>query len=429
MSVSGQRVESEVSAIASQRARVEKSRTFESVRDFAHQHGLQRVAPQQIVVGGTNGKSTTVSYLQQILSRIGLRVGSTTSPHLHDFCERIRLDGVNVAPQECLTAVLGIASLSDTLPLTYFDLTTLAALCLFKRWRVDVAIVEVGLGGRLDCANVVDADVAVITNVDLDHKEILGESIQAISVEKVPIARAGKPLVYGSTRENRVIAQFALERQCPVFQLGREFGRVRDGTIFMTTNNKQQSVSGRFKPNINHEAFLAAVQTAALLPHVNDQVWSSLGCLAKPPGRFEHIRALERGWILDIAHNPAGVSFLLAGLGNENINECVAVFGCLRDKDVRGICEATSSLVPDQARIRDWVFTDSYGNRGLSAHSLMKILPRSPDRSYVEPALSGALNRAVDLAKNDVPIVVFGSVDVVSRARNFLMARTMVNAT
>ena len=237
-------VEALVESIAYERAQCGKPREFGDIRDFACRMGLQTVAPQQVIVGGTNGKGTTTHILQQMLTQQGLRVGTTTSPHMHDYCERIALDGQPIEDADAHSTVRAIDRESEGIVLTYFDITTLAALYAFKRWQVDVAILEVGLGGRIDCTNLADCEVAVITNVDLDHREILGDTVDAISHEKVAIARSGKTLVYADERDNPVIDAYASKIGCQLQRYNRTFGCLPGSHVFARSQPKVACLSG-----------------------------------------------------------------------------------------------------------------------------------------------------------------------------------------
>ncbi len=411
-------VEAFVTEIARQRAKLVQSRSFAAIREVACDLGLHRVAPKQVVVGGTNGKGSTVRYLQQILTHQGLRVGTTTSPHMHSYLERIMLDREMVTASQCFDAIRTVAEITGDLALTYFDLTTLAALHLFKQWEVDVAVVEVGLGGRLDCANVVDSDVAVITNVDLDHSAVLGSTIEEISREKLPIARPNKPLVFGDRRANLVVDEYAHAHDNPLYKIDREFGSSNIESIFVTGSDHRRFFISRTLTNYVIESFSSALQAAMLLDHLRDDL--ALGTLrfSTPEGRMESVFTRDRHWILDVAHNPAAIRFLRQHLARQNITQCVVVFTCFADKDVRGMLE--SLLEPNEwgaAEVLDVVLTDSYGVRGLDADDLVAKATGLDCRLQIESNLNDALTVAANLAPLDTPVVVLGSFDVVSRAR------------
>ena len=417
-------VESCVEEIAQCRAQSNQPRAFSAVRAFACEHDLQRVAPKQVIVGGTNGKGTTVAYLQQLLTQQGLRVGVTTSPHLHSYVERIALDGRSTTPYECLNALRAIERDSKELRLTYFDLTTLAALHLFKQWQVDVAIIEVGLGGRLDCANVVDSDVAIITNVDLDHRAELGNTREAISREKVAITRPRKSLVLADERENCVIAAYALLHGTPVFQLGRAFGVEHSGHIYVTQGTTQQSSTLKAPRDVGVENFTAALQAATLLGYGGEIENVASAQVKKPYGRVEQVNVNGQEWIFDIAHNPAAIEYVRRWLSRRGIRKFVAVFACFRDKDVIGMLDSLATIQGCfDTRLIKLVLTDSQGLRSLKASKIARVAPKVGINYSVESNLADALSVAQHCADANSPIVVLGSFDVVSRAREYLILR------
>lgn len=414
-------VETFVTEIAEERANLGYDRSFAAIREIAGNLGLCRVAPKQIVIGGTNAKGSTLGYLQQILTQQGVRVGSTVSPHMHSYVERIMLDGEKVTAHQCFHAIRAVAAASEGVVLTYFDLTTLAALQLFKHWEVDVALIEVGLGGRLDCANIVDSDVAVITNIDIDHREILGNSIEKISREKVQIARKNKPLVFADRRSNSVVERFASEHESPLYRINREFGLANRRELFVTANDEPRVFSCPSSVIDVNECLSTALQVAALLQRVPNQVAFSTMRLSTPDGRFERVPSRDRQWILDVAHNPSAIRFLRRQLARQNITQCVVVFACFADKDVRGMLDSIEESVDEKVvEVVDVVLTDSQGVRGLKATAIADEAPERNRSPYIEPELDNALSTAVHLSRRDTPIVVLGSFDLVSRVRSTL---------
>ncbi len=422
--VSGETVQAYVTEIARQSTRRGEPRSFASIREFAQELGLQRVAAKQVVVGGTNGKGSTVAYLQQILSHQDFRVGATTSPHLHNYLERISFDGNPIDATTCLEAVRAIAHAADGIPLTYFDLTTLAALQVFKLTQVDVALVEVGLGGRLDCANVVESDVAVITNVDIDHSAVLGNTIDAISREKVGIAREGRPLVFGDDRDNHAVVDYAQTHGIPLYQRCRAFGTTDNTSLYISHEQRRRKFLIPSSINYGLESFCTGMQVASLLDHLPSQSELSSIEFSRPGGRFERIDTLGRHWILDIAHNPAATTYLRQHLALQGIVECVVVFACFADKEISAMLEnLVAPLDCNGAKVVEIVITDSHGSRALRATTVHDEIPQPTCPIQFVPQLENALKIASKLATRDIPIVVLGSFDVVSRSRKVLNMR------
>lgn len=418
---SGRDVEALVTRIAAQRAQLAQSRSFTAIREVARDLGLHRVAEKQVVVGGTNGKGSTVGYLQQILSQRGVRVGTTTSPHLHSYLERIALNGGQVDAHQCTEAIHSVAEATVNTPLTYFDLTTLAALDLFRLWEVDVAIVEVGLGGRLDCANVVESDIAVITNVDIDHTAELGNTIEEITQEKVGIARPDKPFVFADYRENRVVNAYVEKHASPFFRIGREFGSRNTDFLFVTNGNVNLSFPLPTAMNHAETSFSTALQVATLLDLAPSADALRTMCFSTPLGRLEQGYARDRHWILDVAHNPAAIRYLRQALACHDITECVVVFACFSDKDVRGMLDSLlNPLDNEAAHVVEVVITDSHGARAMTATTASENCDYHNRGIEIKSQLDDALSRAVRVSAPNVPIVVLGSFDIVSRARRTL---------
>ena len=417
-------VEALVESIAYERARCGKLREFGDIRDFAYRMGLQTVAPQQVIVGGTNGKGTTTHILQQMLTQQGLRVGTTTSPHMHDYRERIALDGQPIEDEEAHSAVRAIDRESEDIVLSYFDITTLAALYAFKRWKVDVAILEVGLGGRIDCTNVTDCEVAVITNVDLDHREILGNTIEAISQEKVAIARSGKTLVYADERDNPVINDYASRIGCQLQRYNRTFGCLPGSHVFARSQRKWRVYPVPKDVVPRSQVFSTALQVATVLGHTPHENEIARYRFTQLPGRLELFEVQGRKWFLDVAHNPSAVAQLRESLFGEINETCVTVFATSADKDVRGMLENLIALPSDRKRtVHTLILTDSMGRRPMSANDAVAQAGEFDVPIYVESDFDDAISRATEIANADTPILVLGSFDIVARTREYLRRR------
>ena len=404
-----------------------QERCFAKVNELAAKIGLDRVADRQVIVGGTNGKGTTVAYLQQLLTHQGLKVGTTTSPHLHQYVERIALDGIEVDATTCYAALKEVAKKTQGIGLTYFDLTTLCALYLFKQWQVDVAIVEVGLGGRSDCANVIDADVSILTNVDLDHCNVLGNTIEFISQEKVAIARTGKPLLFADSRGNETVERYAQSHNIPLYRIEHEFGIRSDDFGYVTHNGASASLDRLGNSDCDGEVQITAIQAATFVTGDVPRFASSELQLRRPQGRIEQIVALDRLWILDIGHNPAGIHYLLNLLFRRGIAVCSVVFAALRDKDVTGmLTNLTGKLSDELVSVKNIVITDTVGSRGLKASADCYRSIRKYKHVMFESDLTMALDKIASHASRQEPIVVLGSVDLVSRTRTLLQQSSAV---
>lgn len=370
---------------------------------------LRKPAPTSVIVAGTNGKGSTCVCLEQALMASGLRVGCTLSPHVHVFNERVRIDGVELddAPL-CAAFEVVEAGRGDTL-LTYFEFTALAALYCFKQAGVDVAILEIGLGGRLDAFNIVDGDIAVITNIGIDHTDWLGDTREQIGAEKAGVLRPGQAVVLGPGLPASVMEPATgLAANC--MQVGREI-ELRDnpdGSWRLALNGRALDGLPRCRfPIVNCALALAAADAvrpvgAAAARAAIDRAWM--------PGRCEEIVRRERLWVVDVAHNPLGAGYLRSELPRRYPDaRVVAVLGTLADKDAGGILAALDDIV---AR---WILVDAPPPRGLTAGALAERLDR-PELLVAGPVGSG-LDVAESLAQPGDVILVFGSFATAEAAR------------
>lgn len=295
---------------------------------------LRPITRPLVLVGGTNGKGSTVAMLTAIYVAAGYRVGTYTSPHISDFRERICINGVMAAAQDIVDALTYVESGRAPETLTYFEYTTLAAMRVFKQAHCDVYIMEVGLGGRLDATNIWDADCSVVTSIALDHEDYLGSDINVIATEKAAIGRPGKTLVVGDTSPPASLFSFAHEKGIPV-----EFtGSQPDGNLPVT------SLAG---PHQRRNAACALAVLKALqplLPVSSSTAQTALMNLSVP-ARFERIELENVIVVLDVAHNPAGASSLVDAW-KETFGDVQAelVFSALADKDLPGIVTALDAI-------------------------------------------------------------------------------------
>lgn len=364
-----------------------------------------------ITVGGTNGKGSTCAVLEAILSSAGYRTGLYTSPHLARYNERVRVAGREADDDALCEAFAAVEQARGAVPLTYFEFGTLAALYLFSRKNLDALILEVGLGGRLDAVNVVDADCAVLTGVGIDHVEYLGNTREEIGREKAGIFRPGRPAVIADPHPpESVLAE--IERLGAVaVLLGRDFGYAKQGTQWSCWGP-----AGK-RPGLAHPALRGGVQLrnasaaiAALdtlrqrLPIAMKDVRRALAEVVLR-GRFEVLPGRPRV-ILDVAHNPEAAAVLADNLGDSGFApETIAVFGMLRDKDIAGVIRAVAP------RITRWHLASLPGPRGADARYLarifldLKIHATITEHDSVADALATARKEAGESDK----IVVFGS--------------------
>jgi len=385
---------------------------LERVRVVAQAMGLGRPAPCVITVGGTNGKGSTVAFLEAIARAAGLRVGTCTSPHLWRFNERIRVEGVDATDESIVAAFERIDAARGDTPITYFEYATLAALQIFERAGLDLALLEVGLGGRLDATNLIDADVAVITTVDLDHMDYLGPDRESIGTEKAGILRAGRPCVLGerdppSSVLRRAYALGAIAIRGHSDYLIDRFG---DHWVWREPGFELRlpypSLAAPVQVD-NAAAAVAALRASGLA--IPDAAFARGIAEARVPGRLQRI-AESPEVVLDVAHNPQGARQLAAWL-TANPKPTVAVFAALADKDIEGL---VASLLP---HIADWhlgPITDA-GPRGLGVDALEARVRAAGATAVVAHAgLGAALAAARAAAGADGRVLVFGSFHTVA---------------
>jgi dihydrofolate synthase/folylpolyglutamate synthase len=376
-----------------------------------------------ITVTGTNGKGSTCAMLDSMLRCAGFSVGLYTSPHLLRYNERVVIDGVPVDDRTLVKAFnevedARIASDPAT-PLTYFEFGTLAALALFGRARLDAAILEVGLGGRLDAVNLVDADVAVLTSVDLDHMDYLGPTREDIGREKAGVFRSGRPAICADPDPPRSVLDHANTIGATLLVAGRDFGAVPEGTQWRYFG------PGGPRYGLPHPALRGEYQldnaaaALAALACLRDRLAVPTSAIREGltrvelPGRFMVLPG-RPAIVLDVAHNPHAARTLAACLGSMGFySETTAVVGMLADKDIDGVIAAL------RARIDRWNVASLPGPRGAPADQLRRrLLAAGVDsdaiRTFpeVEPAYEAAAAGATEADR----IVVFGSFLTVAAA-------------
>ena len=372
-----------------------------------------------VTVAGTNGKGSTCALLAAILGRAHYRTGLYTSPHLMRYNERVQVDGVAATDDELCASFAAVERVRGDTPLTYFEFGTLAALWHFSQCGLDVLILEVGLGGRLDAVNVLDADVAVLTRVGIDHVDYLGATREAIGFEKAGIFRAGRAAVIGERDIPASVRTYADALGVRLLRLGHEF----EFTDERTQWRYRGPAGDRFGlpvPALRGAYQIANAATAlAVLDVLRDRLPVSSGALrdglvrVEWPGRFQVLPG-RPVIVLDVAHNPQAAQVLAATLGEMGFHPCTyAVFAAYADKDVEGIVRAVS------ARIDRWFIAASAGPRGLAVEALRL---RLQDAGVVAATIDAsddvahALRKARDAATEADRIVVFGSFVTVAAA-------------
>ncbi len=370
-----------------------------------------------ITVAGTNGKGSTCAMLESILGQAGYRTGVYTSPHLVHFEERLRLRGEAVKADELLPSFarveLARTADGDEISLSYFEFTTLAILDCIAQAGVDVAILEVGLGGRLDAVNILDADCAIITSIDLDHMELLGPDRESIGREKAGIMRTGRPVVVSDPIPPQSVIDHAAAIDAELWRFGRDFNYSGDKQQWSWAG-RDRRYSGLAYPAlrganqlVNASGVLAALTALREKLPVTAQAVRNGLAFVELPGRFQIIPG-QPTLVLDVAHNPHSVAALTANLDAMGYYPTThAVFGAMADKDLAPMLARIMPLVDR------WYFTDLPTPRAASAADLQARCQAlnpgvaSASALFADPLL--ALRAAVAAADPADRIVVFGS--------------------
>jgi dihydrofolate synthase/folylpolyglutamate synthase len=375
-----------------------------------------------ISLSGTNGKGSTAELLASIYHQAGYRVGKFTSPHLVDFNERFSVNGDSIDDQRLLQSFDRVEAYRENTPITFFEFGTLLAIDLFANSQVDVAIMEVGLGGRLDSVNILDADVSIVTSVSIDHTAWLGSTIEQIAFEKVGIARKGRPLVLGLTEAPDSMIGYASTLSAQVRQIGKQFNyaQLSDdnswqwSTSKMTLANLPLPFQQRGVQLSNCSVALEAVRLMSdHFPVDRDGICKGIE-RARIIGRCQ-LLSRKPDVVLDVSHNQSSVARLsqfLCTLGNHQTpafaGRTVAVCGMLRDKEI------AISLKQIADQIDDWHVATINNDRGSLASEIGAVLSSiSASRVSQYDCVRDAYDAALNTLTADDRLVVFGSFHIV----------------
>jgi dihydrofolate synthase / folylpolyglutamate synthase len=401
---------------------------LERIRRTLDRLQWQRSSYPVVTIGGTNGKGSSVALTARILAEAGYRVGTFTSPHLLRYNERITVAGRAASDEELIAAFerIDVARGSDTL--TFFEFNALAALLVFAGVELDAVVLEVGMGGRLDAVNVVDADAALVTSIDLDHCKWLGRDRETIGHEKAGIFRPGRPAIFGSRDMPASIGEVARKLGSDLRRLGHEFDWTRDGAGW-TWRSREHAERNLPPPALHGQAQYdnaAAVLTlleslSARLPLERSAIERGLRSV-RLAGRFQTLHQREPReieWILDVAHNPAAARTLAMQLAAQSTGgRTIAVCGILADKDVEGIAAEL------QGSFDAWVIVGLKGARALDSDALAQRLRRAgANVEAIAADVATGCAAAEALAMAGDRIVVFGSFLTVGPVLELLSAR------
>ncbi|MDN3399122.1 bifunctional tetrahydrofolate synthase/dihydrofolate synthase [Psychrobacter sp. APC 3426] len=384
-------------------------------------------------VAGTNGKGSTTAVIAQMCQAAGYKTALYQSPHLSVFNERVRINGKMVSDETLINAFSKVeaARLACNLTLSFFEMTTLAALLIFAEADCDVWVLEVGLGGRLDVVNIIDPDIAVITNIAIDHVDWLGDNVEDIGREKAGILRDGIPLIYGATAMPASVQQAIDTHQATCYQAGQDFisREIGSGTWQYSNAAVTMQLPRPALSLTNTTNALSAVLASPLNVDIN-AIEQALRTV-KLAGRFDYRETHNRHWLFDVAHNEQGVEFLLAQLlplwqqhlaekaGSEQLNSKPAtikmLFSMLVDKDIDHVVQRlTESGLP----ISDWFIAEIDYPRAASAEHLQDILSNHVNRAQIHrfDRLREATQAVIHASEPQDLILVCGSFHTIGEA-------------
>ncbi|HEY5624738.1 MAG TPA: bifunctional tetrahydrofolate synthase/dihydrofolate synthase [Gammaproteobacteria bacterium] len=375
-----------------------------------------------VTVGGTNGKGSCVAILESIYKEAGFRTGAYTSPHLWRFNERLRIGGREASDAEIVGVFRQIEAARGEISLSYFEYTTIAAIAWFASNAVDIAILEVGLGGRFDAVNAVDPDVSLIVSIDLDHQEWLGDTREDIASEKAGIMRAGRPAIVADEEPPATIIAAAANVGAELHLYGRDFHETAGSGGWRCVLPRWRSAElplpgfGGHVRLRNASACVAAVRALHSVLPVGDEDMQRGIRRAAIRGRVERHVLNGVEWIFDVAHNPAAARILAEELrAADPGGRTFAVFAAMSDKDVRGV------IRPFVDKVDVWLTVRVDGERAATAEDLKDVLLEEGARSVDSAAsVASACKRLATSTSTEDRVIVFGSCYVVGPAMTSL---------
>lgn len=371
--------------------------------------------PSRVIhVAGTNGKGSSVAMLQSLLSAPDASIGTYTSPHVIHYNERICINGEPAGDAQIVAAFERVETARNDVVLTYFEYGTLAAMAVFEAMNVDTAILEVGMGGRLDAVNAIEPDAGLITNVSLDHCEWLGNDIETIGLEKAGIMRSGEPVVFADVDVPASVREQADRTGAKLILAGRDYTwtAVDDGG--WSWHGQGHELPSLARPSLagdsqvqNAAGVLALIEALGLdhllAPATIDTAFGRLSL----PGRMQLLRR-EHDWLFDVAHNPAAATALAATIQRSGTTPSVAIIGMLDDKDVEGV------VVPLAGIVDHWIAVTAASPRAIAAAELGRRIANATNRPcLVADTHDAAIDDAREFAGSEGRVLVTGSFYVV----------------
>jgi len=405
---------------------VEINLGLERVVDVLGRLDLPRPA-DVLIIAGTNGKGSSVAMADALLRACGKRTGAYTSPHVRRYNERIVVNGVAASDAEIIAAFERVEAARGGAELTYFEFGTLAAAVIFAGENLDVWILEVGLGGRLDATNAIEPTASLITNISLDHCDWLGHDVETIAVEKAGVMRAGRPAVFAGAEAPKAILRIAREKGAKLLLAGQDFGiRINDDGTWTWRGPSRElkalqapGMMGEFQFH-NAAAVLALLDASGLADGMDADTVNRVLPQLSLIGRLQKIAVGNKAWLFDVAHNPAAAEVLAATLMSmEGNGDLVAIIGILEDKDVTGI------ISPLAISVDRWIAMTAASHRALPANELARQISNQTGKPCL---IAGSAARAIEFARRSASendrILVTGSFFTVGPVLDYLAAES-----
>lgn len=392
---------------------------LDRVRAVAHRLDLLTPFAPVIIVGGTNGKGSTVAGLNAIYRAAGFHVGTFTSPYLIKHNEEVMIDDVMASDEAFCTSFATIERARGDISLTPFEFHTLAALLIFRAHPLDVIILEVGLGGRLDAVNIIDADVAIVASVDIDHIDWLGKTREAIGREKAGIFRSEKPAICGDFKPPETLLHYAREINAPLFCQNKDFyyseGKNSWAWHFQETYYENLPQNALATQNMS-SVLMALTLLQKKLPVTKEIISKGLTNLSLP-GRVQIVKSKNNTIIFDVAHNPAACAYLAKRLKAMAIKGKIhAVFSMLYDKEI------SASIYHLREIVNEWYIAALSVKRAASSEILKKAFQENNIQHHLRvcETIEKAFQQAMLEAQKEDAILVFGSFYTVSSVSKLL---------
>tara|TARA_B100000029_G_C17576626_1_gene958349 strand:- start:1061 stop:2353 length:1293 start_codon:yes stop_codon:yes gene_type:complete len=398
---------------------------IERIKSVYKKLNIKKIAKKIIIIAGTNGKGSTASMLESILYENKLNIGVFTSPHILIYNERIKINKVYVSDNEIIEAFDHINTIRGNITLTYFEFATLTAFYLFSKSNLDYAILEVGLGGRLDATNIIDSDISILTSISIDHTEFLGSTIESIALEKAGVMRPFKFSIYAQKNPPDVLVKYATDNKSYFKHNGKDFNIKISNNSWSWKNNKLKILSLPKLPLTGTFQYDHAGAVLSCLSYIDPDLLKNLDNLIRG---FENIELIGRYQIikknpeiiLDVAHNADAAKKLKNNLSNKQSGMTYAVLGVLNDKDVYELVKPLRRIV------HKWYCGTIDSNRGMNAdeikHRLISLIDKNNLNSF--SSIIQAYKEAVKNLKKNDRLIIYGSFYTVSEILNYLKSTT-----